>query len=380
MKKKRNVFMLSLGIVGCVSFILIGLVIVSDLQKIDNYYSVKKQRTEAYTSETLKKVQEQKKVLFETLPLNVSDSDRIKRVKAFCNNFEISCKNGPSPVYPCSTGLLQSLFDGREYEKIHALYNSKDLPGDCFECKIQAPYSHEVIKPYAYLFVGVNPDELFIYSNQGAYDAIYKNNFSHEQNKIIWPEFMSEEKAKKIVDTLGAKLNIPDDMEFERMVMSDWQGTWAGIWLRKRDGYRYEGDAVTINIMGGTGEFIGYTKTYRDKSCATDVKISKEDALKIAWTEFRKILQSRIRERANEIYEVNAALVIIHDKSFEKGSRGLSPVKIDGNKLAWVISYVGMTSKVGFNNPSFFEVRIDAGTGDLYYISEVPWYRRWFRK
>jgi len=345
--------------------------------------------------------------------LPVSREDAISKAQEFCNKFSFNCT--------CS--LKPSKFKGLTYLGAQGGYDTlKDFEGTHVVCSEQTALREGLKNTYILFLIPNQTKEIQRYDNRPIYE-IYNKKYGrlekvyYKQYKITkevwhvyWPEFMLEEKAKKIAYSIAEKLQIPSDMVFERIKKKE--GVWNAFWIRKIDGYKYEGDVVIISIMGATGEFVAYTKRYREPpSSTTEMKISREQALEMGWDKFQKYLpwkMKRMGKRARDLYRVSADPLIIQTGVFRQSPE---PVNIRGAKLAWVIRY-NFTG--GFEDPrenlqnydwtenerkavdnfdramdkkwrefgapeKYFEVRIDAATGKILYVSPVrPWYVRWF--
>ncbi|MEW6418768.1 MAG: hypothetical protein AB1480_11720 [Nitrospirota bacterium] len=305
----------------------------------------------------------------------VSQEYAFNKVEEFCKQFKIDCKSKKlDGVFPANYFYMFGLhvrWDEDYFRGAHVLCEqTKDSPND----------------KYVHFLVRDKSKEIELYANVALYEmymskrAWYKKT---RQSRML--EFMPEDKAKQIFNSLAKKLQIPSDMVFEKINKNDpiYGSVWSAVWLRKRNDYRYEGDAISISIMGATGEFVAYTKTYRGVPCSTEMKISKEQAIEIGWKKLQKYFtwkMKKIGEKARALYEVNAEPLIIQTGAFGRSSK---PVKIKGSKLAWVIRY---TFTGGFEKwkelglpDEYFEVRIDATTGRILYTSPMrPWFIRWF--
>jgi hypothetical protein len=363
------------------------------------------------------KASEQKKIVA------ISNEYAINKAQDFCNNFN----------YKCNCFLLPEKFEGkisldienRKYNSFgYADYNYKQLHlflwGDTYfreakavVCEERDAFEKGIKNAYVYFLIRQESKEIERYSNLPVYE-IYTQKYGQSKKKvhINWPEFITAEKAKDIFYAIADKLKIPSDMVFERVEKNDEYGVWSAVWVRKRNGYKYEGDAVSMSIMGATGEFISYTKTYRGVPCSTDLKISKEQALAIGWEKFKKYRTWKMRslgEKGKDLYEVKAEPLIIQTSAFGRGGKPV--VNIEGSKLAWIIKY-DFTG--GFEEPKEllnkfsltkderrtvdifysamdkkwrelgaperkFDIRIDAATGKVLYASPArPWFVRWF--
>lgn len=343
----------------------------------------------------------------EKKPVNISEKEAISKVQEFCNNFDISCNGTPVVDRTFPIWFLSSKV--KRYHPLHLFRDDTDAPyGLCVRFKnINTPNQKDMTE---YFVVGGQSKAVEMYANPLIYYDQYHKHYSHELKKINWPEFMQEEKARSLVKSVASKLSIPPDMVYDHIEMDKHQGTWSAIWLRNKDGYLYEGDAISVTLMGASGEFVGYTKTYRGTPCPTEVKIDRAQAVDIGWKEFEKVLSWRISPRAKEIYRAHPVLMIVNLNQPDKRS-GLT--EDDVSRLSWVVQYIfsgGIVfeSKIRKKDkneltdeesqkieqhiskkntiwremgepPKLFEIRIDAATGQIIYVSRKPWYRRLFQ-
>lgn len=349
--------------------------------------------------------------------ISISEEYATKKAKEFCERFNIRCngikKSEVQKGLDHPGGVLFWMFQG-EYSRLHLL--------DEYFQGIKLYFDQQSSRDNAaadciFFIITEKSKEVEIYENAALYEFYRKKYWSGKFGRAVWPEYITEEKAKKVFDSIGNKLKIPLDMVFEKIMKNkkgiDNQeiGLWSAIWLRKKNGYKYEGDAISMSIMGATGEFVAYSKTYRGVPTSTEMNISKEEAIEIGWRKLQKYFtwkMQRIGEKARVLYAVDAEPLIIQTGPF---GPGFKLIKIEGSKLAWVIRY---TFTGGFQDPrrsirkyasdaektevynayfiprdkkwrefgapdEYFEVRIDAATGKILYRSPMrPWYIRWF--
>ena len=354
--------------------------------------------------ETLEMIRKEGKV-------QISQAEAIDKVKEFCNRLDLHCMGEPFIENYFPLGEIYSdrylydrrhCFSGGSYKPL-GVYIAMNDKKAVSEGLTKDPY---IKKPYIFFIVG-KLKEVELYINRAIYDLYRFKKYSERH------DFMPEEKAFRIFNPLAKKLEIPKDMVFDKMEKDKQYGTWNAYWLRKKDGYWYEGDAITISIMGTTGEFIAYTKTYRGTPIPTEVNISKEKALEIAWEKLRENSPRKVKERVKELYEIDGAELLIMQATIFK--RRSIPVTFEGSRLAWVIKYY-FTGGIVYHGPPVekpmnlftkeerkeyevylgkkdekwqetglprrdFEVRIDALTGEIFYLTKLePWYLRWMAK
>jgi hypothetical protein len=334
--------------------------------------------------------------------LQITPTEAISKAEEFCKRFSLQCSS------PSIKDLFQ-IGGTTTYLRIHNIWGSTYKPFGVYVSMYEKSLASEGVRdPYIHVAIGGKSKEIEFYNNV----AIYQFYHFKKYKGLEWPEFMPEEKAMTRFNSLANKLSLPEDMVFENLEKDKKRGMWTAYWLRKWDGYWYEGDAITIEIMGVTGEFVGYTKTYRGVPCPTDIKVNKEQALALAWKKLSKKVPRKIRDKVKDIYKIKKAeLLIIQTNELERSS---VPVTIAGSKLSWVIKYYftgGLIDNRPLNKaielltkeerkaegtylkalddswenmgqpPRDFEVRIDAATGEFLYVSRVsPWYWQWFSR
>lgn len=347
--------------------------------------------------------------------VNFSDKEGRSKVHEFNQKFNLTCKDESVLDRDLSMSTLGSNIKG--YYGLHAFGSDIYKPyGLYLSCKDPTAESKGIDIPFAYYVVNGNSKEVEMYANRAVYEigrkkAGWSPVAGDPRGRVNWPPFMPKEEASQIVDSLAPKLEIPTDMVFDRIEQNEKNGVWNAIWLRKKDGYWYAGDAVSINIMGATGEFIGYTKTYRGTPCPTEVKVTKEKALDLGWNKVRKNIPWKLRKQMNDYYKVGEATLLIVQPNNYWGYQ--MPQKNKDSRLAWVISYHFSGGLIDprpdkpaelftqeedkassrylaarFNKwneldrpERHFNFWIDAATGEFLYISDVtPWYRRWLIK
>lgn len=314
--------------------------------------------------------------------------DAREKALEFCNKFNSDCNQ-----YETSTSVLL-LKSGRmgRWEGI-----KETSHGDvAVRLESKRAYDSAGIS----LVIGRRSKEVELYNNDDLYWSI-RRKYKYEDGNmgnLYWPEFMPEAKAKIIVETLQSKLAIPPDMVLYEMIKNAKNGVWNVVFWREKDGYRYEHDSISIIIMGATGEFVGYTKKYEGTPCPTDVKINKEEVVELGWQRLRNKLANDLGTKAKDIYSVSSNLRIIQPYSFSKESR-----------LAWIVRYgytggIEVVEKEKYSReeidqkaerigererkwremgrpPRFYEIKVDAATGDILYTSTLmPQFLRWLIK
>lgn len=349
--------------------------------------------------------------------ISVSEEYAFKKAKEFCEGFNIRCdginKSEVRKGLGHPGGPLFWMFQ-REYSRLHLL-------DDYFrgiKLYFNQDSHNDAQSDYILFIVPEKSKEVDIYENEALYEFYRKKYWSVKLGKAIWPEFLTEEKAKSIFHSISNKLKIPSDMALEKIEINEdineqKNGLWSAVWLRKRNGYKYEGDAISISIMGATGEFVAYVKTYRGVPTSTEMRISREQAVEIGWKRFKKYRTWKMKglgDKAKDLYEISAEPLIIQSGPF---GQAFKPIEIEGSKLAWIVKFkfTGGFENPRNNIPHFrlteeeskafhayheamekkwrefgtperdFEIRIDAATGRVLYASPVwPWYMRWFRE
>lgn len=155
----------------------------------------------------------------------------------------------------------------------------------------------------------------------------------------MWPPFLAEDKAKEIVLSYANKIGFPKDVELYKMRL-DLQndGTWEGIWKRKFNGFPYEDDMISVEVMAIDGELYSYRKSFYGKPCSTNVKVTKEDAIVTGWKKMYEYFDANKAEHLTKEYEVKTAELKIVQPNIFFGY--VIPIwKSNSSKLAWVIEY-----------------------------------------
>jgi hypothetical protein len=349
-------------------------------------------------------------------PTTITDQEAIVKAEDFCRKIGMLCKGDPV-VSTQPTSDVPGFIDSIDFNNAHLLEGQDAGYTDYFGAyavfEDKDAIDRDNIPRYVNLGFGRQSNDVERYSNPTVFYSLMRNNgikkkSNFPRDQTNHPDFLPEEKAKKIFESVAEKIKLPSDMFFEKLSKNNEYGTWNAIWLRKKDGQRYEGDGVTMSIMGATGDFIKYEKTYRGSPCPTDVNISKDKAIDLAWNKLRWNVPLPIIGKMKEVYEINAVMLIVPVGKYWKD---YFPIKIEGSRLAWIINFRftgGLKTDLGryidgeprpddvrlfqeyrkkinerrtkmWLPVSTFEVRIDAGSGDIIYVSSVkPWYLRWY--
>jgi len=317
----------------------------------------------------------------------------ISKTEEFCERFNIACEGKPSVRfllsnhYPTGTTTL-----GAKPSAMDTLvrFHKKDA--------------------YINFIVGRESGEIELY-----YNIWIKNRFKEKYNerkatkysrgRINLPRFLSKKEAEDIIKAIIPKLEIPSDMTFNRMDKDEKEGLWNAYFIREKDGYRYREDKIVISIIGATGDFVGYTKTYKGKPCPTQVNVNKDSAVELGWSKLQQNISVNLQKKLKEIYKVTTELLIVQVRDF--------PFIEDKSRLAWVVKYnfTGEISdeirlellhnyseetngpipalvgkrykewrKMG-QPPWSFEIQIDAATGkEIYVSSEMPTWVKWLTR
>lgn len=276
---------------------------------------------------------------------------------AFCKKFGISCdqlKKTSSIIVSSNTmiGLISSTSIEQGCRNISAIYYHIDEPR-CGNFSVSYYNIDEYGNKSSKLYFEVNqrPDEVERYSNRDLYFQLSKNYGFKSKDLVDWPKFMSEVEALQIFNSLAIKLDLPADMILCQIKLDEKEGIWTAIWLRERNGYRYENDRVLISIMGATGEFIEYVKIYKGTTCPTVVSITEQEVFKMGWERLVKALPKTLQSQAHGLYRAHASLRIVQPNMF-----GRLPIYIKEKKsrLAWIIyfHFTGGIDIVKTENPS----------------------------
>lgn len=262
---------------------------------------------------------------------NISDEEAIRLSKEFCNKFGISCQGKPDiRTFP---SVLPALTGG----SISGVFNRhKSLQFD-----------NRII-----LNVGCRGREIIGFYNSNIETEVqskYRTVTSEGHPPIFhthWTENISEEEAMKIIDSIAAKIGIPEDMVFDEITKETESdkinrnynhGYWLARWVRKRDGYKYEGDRIEISIMRSTGDFVDYRKAYIGSPCPTLLNISKEKATELAWNKLRGIMGEKAWQNLRSRYSITSVepLIIQPNVCFGRPCSYRSKQ----SRLAWVIKF-----------------------------------------
>jgi hypothetical protein len=252
--------------------------------------------------------------------------DRV--VSSFCAGFGIDCnqfERSYSLIYPDQTyGVISTTLRTSQRGDILMTFEKPNEFGQKF------PEIYFVLKPLS--------EEIKVYSNRDIYLEIRKK-YGYKawnSNDVNWPPLMPESEANKIVNSIAAKLRLPADLILQPLKKDEKKGIWTAIWWRELNGYSYENDRVSVSIMGATGEFIEYLKTYEGSVCPTVVNISEEEALKRGWDRLVKTLPGKLRPQASELFAAKAALRIVQSNML---GRVPLPIKSKNSRLAWIVNF-----------------------------------------
>lgn len=240
------------------------------------------------------------------------------------------------------------------------------------------------------------------------------DDFKYWEDNFPYSAKKEPRECKTVIESLARQIGIPSDMQFEK-VERDWRkGIWVGEFIRIKDGYRYELDNVAIGISDKTRKLALYRKIYFGNSCPTETNIKKEEAIKMASTEFHKFIFGAAKSDSDKLYARKEQLLIIQPERPGLLHVGQSeivnpPLKELPSRLAWVIRYdfTGGINKMKYHdgmseeerqifgaqlterenllhkyrNPIHsFEMRIDAGSGEVLYVSHKDpqyYYNQW---
>lgn len=197
----------------------------------------------------------------------------------------------------------------------------------------------EELKEDHYLAIS-DSREVAYYSNRKIEKEVFKKyNISPDNRKPRnWPTLLTENKAKELAVFYANKIGLPKDVEFSHMFLNlAYNGTWDATWIRKLNGYPYEGDSCNISIMAIDGELHSYNKRFTGKPCPTVVKVTKEDAIEKGWKKISSYVNTE--NIKNEFDITSSELKIIQPNVFL--GMVISNVfwKSKSSRLAWVINY-----------------------------------------
>ncbi|WP_281184598.1 hypothetical protein [Trichlorobacter lovleyi] len=167
-----------------------------------------------------------------------------------------------------------------------------------------------------------------------------KYNISLDNRKIRnWPDLLSEQQAKQIAFIYAQQIGLPLDVKFSHMSLDmAYTGTWIAHWIRMHNGYQYENDFLTINIMAVNGEFYSYGKYYKGNPCKTEIKISKVDAIKISRDKVNSLINGNKTDLDVTKYIATSPELKIIQPNVMIGA--FMPLHYSNSRLAWIITYI----------------------------------------
>ncbi len=244
---------------------------------------------------------------------NLSDAEAIASAKAFCKKMEVSFSGEP---WVLATNSSKKYLNSESKEV--AFGERGNFKG--------------TIK------ISCNSKEVCFYSNSELEDKV--RNIHHIPSVTTephnWPPFLSETKAKDKIFAIAKKVGIPSDMEFSLIGLDKENGHWSGYWTRKMNGYPFEEDKVRIQVMAVNGEFTLYSKNYYGKPCPTEVKVTKDEAIKEGLKQIDRLFNPvPWLFRKHEIK--SAELKIVQPNTL--AGKMVSQHSTE-SRLAWVLHYV----------------------------------------
>lgn len=174
-----------------------------------------------------------------------------------------------------------------------------------------------------------------------------------------WPPFLTEDKARERMLIIAKSIGIPKDMVLDKMRLSEKGGKWLGYWSRKLNGFYYEDNKITTTIMAVDGELVFYRNRYYGKPCPTEVKVSKEEAIKEGWRHAERLLSLQKSNRSMESYNIKSELKIVQPNVSVDG--GIVHRRSPESRLAWVINY-SLKQRTGDDDLVHITMKIDAAT------------------
>jgi hypothetical protein len=195
-----------------------------------------------------------------------------------------------------------------------------------------------------------------------------KYNISLDNRRIrSWPKLLSENKAKQIAFSYAQQIGLPSDVKFSHMSLDTaYTGAWIAHWIRMHNEYQYENDFLSINIMAIDGEFYSYGKHFRGSPCKTEVKVSKEDAIKVSQDKVNSLISdNQYKNNVTKYVATSSELIIVQPNAI----LGIfTPFHDSSSRLAWVITYI-LPSTKDMNlaeSANFVEkivIKVDAASG-----------------
>jgi hypothetical protein len=245
---------------------------------------------------------------------NVSDKEAIALAKAFCNKMGVNCSQEPwifdtDFVLPIKNSKVKMVDFGK---------NDKDIS----------------------ISISCHNKEVCFFANWKIKKSVFKKyNISsiitNEPRK--WPPLLPESKSKEIIFTIANKIGLPSDVEFSKLSLDKYYGYWIGYWTRKHNGFPYELDFIEIKILAIDGEFYVYRKWFFGKPCPTEVKITKEEAIKEGWRQVTRVFTKVDWKNHKDDYRVKSAELKIVQPNVISGQ--FSSFLSTNSRLAWVLIY-----------------------------------------
>ncbi len=153
-----------------------------------------------------------------------------------------------------------------------------------------------------------------------------------------------------------------------RFISTDYlRGSWGIRWSRVEKGYQYPNDWVFVRINDETGNLFSYSiRLISEELVSTDVKITEDEAVKIALDNLRSVFESEEAPREYKLPSeassvklkiVNPNYMFVEDRKF------ICMSEATGTALAHVVEFnVGNIPNIGKLK---FWIWVDAETGEV---------------
>jgi hypothetical protein len=180
--------------------------------------------------------------------------------------------------------------------------------------------------------------EVIHFSNEKLLRSIRDKYTSKLNNTQIvnWPVFIDKNRAKEILLSFASRIGVPHDAEFSDLRLDANSGIWTAIWKKKYDGIVYEKDYLAMSIIAVSGEFYGYNKWLEGEPSSSEVKVSRADAIEIAYKNFVNYFPKDKWDKNKDKFELKSVkLEFVRDDGVLNKILSMN----DKPRLAWVVIY-----------------------------------------
>lgn len=308
----------------------------------------------------------------------LTDTEAITIAKRFCQNVDI--KHSTEPIIAIDKSISLSK-NKRNYAW-----------RPCIDVANPAKAKFVNIDWHISIGLSCNKKDIFSYRDERFYSKNVDNTVglsSKHGDSNVSSTFIIKENAIRIINSIIANAEVPNDYFFYAIVKDGISGTklphWTAYYKKMRGGYPYERDSIEVSINGYTGELMSYTKIDRGTPCSTNVKIDKETAINLGWIQVRKIVGEKMWPSKQNRYVLKSAELLIVQPIFHIGFLFDIEYAKSNSRLAWVIQYsidpnwtnnvskeiladhlkLSKAWKEAGSPPSSLKLKIDAESGKL---------------